>query len=163
MHNTPFSNSIEVGTESIQRIEIVLNNMIDSLTLLELLIYSAKPILAKMEKCIKDGVAIATGIAEIYTRENGLPFRETHNKIGATINKAILDKVSPYEKIFNLTKKMNKNNNLIFGAHINEYGGGPGKKVTKKSYNRAKHRIQKDIHWIKLIENQWENAKNALQ
>lgn len=53
--------------------------------------------------------------------------------------------------------------NLIYWAHINEYGGGPGKQATKSALQHATSRLNKEVLWLKSIESQWLTADHKLQ
>ncbi|TAK76076.1 MAG: argininosuccinate lyase, partial [Gammaproteobacteria bacterium] len=163
MHNVPFSNSVETSVEALQGIDIVLKNMSDILLLTELLVSKARPVKAQFNKSINKGVAVATGVAEYLVKEKKLPFREAHFKIGEKISRAISQQVDPLEEVFSLVSDGLRAQKAIFWAHANEYGGGPGKNTTIKSYQSAKRRLRIDVNWIKSIERRWESAEIKLQ
>lgn len=163
MHNVPFSNSIEVGTEALLGINNVFESMCDILELADLLIGNAIPIEQNMNLSIHKGIAMATGIAETRVRESSLPFRQVHHEIGAEINKAIIDQVDPVSEIFKKFTRISEDHKAINWAHNNEYGGGPGKNSSKKAYQNAKQRLKADMLWLSRAEKFWMSSGTKLK
>ena len=163
MHNTPFSNSVEVGTEALQNFESILKNAADALTLTELFIRQAVPIEANMLKSISKGLAFSTGLAEALVKEEKMSFREAHQKIGETITDAMDKKLDPASAIFKLSNQNPETKGAIHWAHMNEFGGGPGKQATQTALTQATQRLQADLAWIDKTESIWIAADNKLQ
>ncbi len=163
MHNVPFSNSVEIGTEGLQNFESILKNAADALTLTELFIRQAVPIENNMQSSISKGLAFSTGLAETLVREENISFRKAYQKIGETIADAMDKKSDPVSAIFKLTNQNLENKDAIHWAHINEFGGGPGKQTTETSLQRAKKKLQLDLTWMDEIESTWIAADQNLQ
>ncbi|MCX7123627.1 MAG: lyase family protein [Gammaproteobacteria bacterium] len=152
MHNVPFSNSVEVGTEALQNFESILKNAADALTLTELFLRQAVPIENNMRNSISKGLAFSTGLAETLVKEEDISFREAYQKIGETIADAMDKKSDPVSAIFKLTNQNLENKDAIHWAHINEFGGGPGKQIIQASLEQAKKRLQADSAWMDKTE-----------
>lgn len=163
MHSVPFSNSVEVGTEALHNFESVLKNATDILILTELFLSKAEPLEGNMLNSIYKGVAFATSVAEALVKQNNIPFRAAHNKIGASIATAIDNKLDPGTAVFELTGKNLRAKDPIYWSHINEYGGGPGKESTKTKLKHAKKRLDKDSRWLDNIESAWATSEKDLQ
>lgn len=162
MHNVPFSNSVEVGTEALQNFESILRNAADALTLTELFIRQAMPIENNMLSSIYKGLAFSTGLAETLVKEDNISFREAYHKIGEVIADTMDKKSDPVSAIFKLTDKNLATKEAIHWAHISEFGGGPGKKTTQTALQHAKKRLQLDLAWMDKIESTWIAADQNL-
>ncbi len=163
MHNTPFSNSVEVGTEALQNFESILKNAADALTLTELFIRQTVPIEANMLNSISKGLAFSTGLAETLVKEKKMSFREAHQKIGKTITDAMDRKADPANAIFKLSNQSLAEKDAIHWAGINEFGGGPGKQAIQSALERAKKRLKLDLAWMSKLEFTWIIADQKLQ
>jgi argininosuccinate lyase len=163
MHNVPFCNSVEVGTQAIQGIEIGLKNACDILTLSDLLVSKAIPIEVKFKMSITHGIAVAAGVTEFLVKDKNIPFRQAHHEIGARITQAITEKIDPATEVLKLTNNEIAAQDELFWAHVNEYGGGPGKLTSKTACLKAQQRLLKDSKWVTLIEKQWISAENKLK
>ena len=163
MHNTPFSNSVEVGTEALQNFESILKNAVDALTLTELFIRQAVPIEANMLNSIFKGLAFSTGLAETLVKEEKMSFREAHQKIGETITDAMDKKSDPASAIFKLSNQNPETKEVIHWAHMNEFGAGPGKQATQNALEQATIRLHTDLAWMDKIESTWVAAEDQLK
>lgn len=163
MHNVPFSNSVEVSGQAFQGIDTALKNVNDILELSNVLIGNAIPKESQFANSINQGVAVATGVAEFLVRKQRMPFRQVHHKIGDTITRAIYQGNDPVVEILKLAEGELDDRTMLSWAHINEYGGGPGKKETKRALQQAKRRLLNDRAWISSVEKKWNVAKIKLQ
>ena len=160
MHNVSFGNSFEVGTEALKGAEIVLKNIIDIVTLVELIVKEAVPIEEKMKQSIHNGLACTSGVAEILVQKKKTPFRQVHYDIGKKITDAIEKKEDTNTAILELMDEKLKNKKPIFWADINEHGAGTGKNAIKKAYKNASSRLKENHDWITAIEKKWRMSDN---
>ncbi|HEV7864245.1 MAG TPA: lyase family protein [Acidimicrobiia bacterium] len=82
MHATPFANSVAVGTEGCAGVVEALEATSDSVTLLRLVVAGARPRPAAMLARAVSGQTTATAWAERFVAEEGLSFREAHQRVG---------------------------------------------------------------------------------
>ncbi|WP_282791741.1 argininosuccinate lyase [Streptomyces sp. CC224B] len=88
MKATPFTNSIEVGTEAVAVVWPALAAVRDSVLLSQVLVSGARPVPARMEQRAKEGFVTATAIANRLVAR-GVPFRAAHHAVGAAVREAI--------------------------------------------------------------------------
>jgi argininosuccinate lyase len=159
MHNVPFSNSVEVGTCAFSGFEFSLSNLIDALKLSRLLIKKAAPEKLAMQRSIKNGVAIATHIAEYNVKHNHANFRKMHHKIGEVITQAIRSGKCPNTALTEFYNLDMTTHNPLSWAHCNEYGGGPGKQATDTALDTAQSRLNNCALWINACREKWGKNK----
>ena len=164
MHNVPFCNSVEVGTEAVKETDTSFKSLLEVLKLLNLFVGKCVPIPAQFSKSIHKGLAFSTNIAEILVREKNVPFREAHHQVGQVISDAMDKQHDPIEMVFKLldAKKANSIPDIEW-AYLNEYGGGPGKKSVEAAYLHANKRLKQDAGWISLKKGRWQCAHHNLQ
>ncbi len=149
-HKTPFSNSVEVGTESLVDFERGFIEIIESMQLLELIIKNAKPNDENMLRSSQNGLTISLAIAEKLVKL-GLPFRESHFKVGETIQKALDSKQNPLEAISKLLPENCRIDDFDFG------GGSSQFSVNKQRLN-AVQRHREDGFWLQEKINFWQQS-----
>ncbi|WP_405664129.1 argininosuccinate lyase [Streptomyces sp. RK9] len=88
MKSTPFTNSIEVGTEAVAVVWPALVAVRDSVLLTQVLVTGARPVPARMEQRAKEGFVTATAIANRLVAQ-GVPFRTAHHAVGAAVRDAV--------------------------------------------------------------------------
>ncbi|MFJ8630139.1 argininosuccinate lyase [Streptomyces sp. NPDC093568] len=88
MKSTPFTNSIEVGTEAVGGAWSALATVRDSVLLAQVLVSGARPDRRRMEQRAREGFVTATVIANRLVRQ-GVPFRTAHHVVGAAVREAI--------------------------------------------------------------------------
>jgi argininosuccinate lyase len=88
MAGTPFTNSIEVGTEAVDRIWPGLRAADDAVSLGQVLAGGARPVPARMARRAETGFTVATAIANRLVRE-GVPFRTAHHQVGDAVRRAV--------------------------------------------------------------------------
>lgn len=128
MADTPFTNSIEVGSEGVERIWPGLSAADEAVLLGQVLVGGARPVRDRMAHRAETGFTVATTVANRLVR-NGVPFRTAHHQVGEAVRQAVeagsteltafgpsswrdeleLDKLDPSELVRSLA-----------------YGGGPG-------------------------------------
>lgn len=163
MHNVPFANSMEVGTEALCGLNNVFKNMGDMLILADLLVDHAAPIEKNMNHSIQKGFAMATSIAEILVKKNKLSFKEAHYEIGSKIHDSLENNAGSFNDWLKKLNILECEQNEIDWANLNEFGGGPGEQSTQDAYKNAKQRLRKDQLWLKSVEKYWLSASRKLQ
>ncbi|WP_161597770.1 lyase family protein [Fluviispira multicolorata] len=152
IHKTPFSNSVEVGTEALVDFERSFKEIIESMQLLELILKNAKPNAENMFKSNTKGLTIALGVTEKLVKL-GLPFRESHFKVGEAIQKAIDSKQNPLEAILSLLP----DNCLIDNF---DFGGGASKLSVNLQNLNADKRLREDGLWLQEKIKFWNQSLN---
>ncbi|MFJ8661902.1 argininosuccinate lyase [Streptomyces sp. NPDC093795] len=88
MKSTPFTNSIEVGTEAVGAGWPALAAVRDSVLLTQPLVGGARPVPARMEQRAREGFVTATVIANRLVAQ-GVPFRTAHHVVGEAVREAV--------------------------------------------------------------------------
>ena len=88
MKSTPFTNTIEVGTEAVRSAWSGLHAVADAVQLAQVLVSGAAPVPARMTQRAANGFVTATALANRLVRE-GVPFRTAHHTVGAAVRRAI--------------------------------------------------------------------------
>ncbi|GGY37603.1 argininosuccinate lyase [Streptomyces djakartensis] len=86
--STPFTNSIEVGTEAVAGAWAALATVRDSVLLAQVLVSGARPQPERMRQRARDGFVTATVIANRLVVQ-GVPFRTAHHAVGAAVREAV--------------------------------------------------------------------------
>jgi len=128
MSATPFTNSIEVGTEAVASVWSGMQAAEESVLLCQALVSGARPVPERMAGTAETGFTVATSLANRLVR-HGVPFRTAHRQVGEAVRKAIeagstdLAKFGPPGWLDQLGDAPLDPAELV-EAH--EYGGGPG-------------------------------------
>lgn len=88
MAATPFTNSIEVGTEAVASIGPGLEAARQAVLLAQVLVAGARPDAARMASRALDGFTAATAVANRLVRR-GVPFRTAHEQVGDAVRRAV--------------------------------------------------------------------------
>ncbi|MBT2400078.1 argininosuccinate lyase [Streptomyces sp. ISL-100] len=88
MKSTPFTNSIEVGTEAVAVAWPAFAAVHDSVLLAQVLVTGARPDAARMEQRARESFVTATVIANRLVAQ-GVPFRTAHHVVGAAVREAV--------------------------------------------------------------------------
>ncbi|MGA4841747.1 argininosuccinate lyase [Streptomyces sp. G45] len=88
MKSTPFTNSIEVGTEAVAAVWPALAEVRDAVLLAQVLVTGARPVPERMERRAKEGFVTATALANRLVAR-GVPFRTAHHVVGAAVREAV--------------------------------------------------------------------------
>jgi argininosuccinate lyase len=161
MHKTPFSNSVEVGTEALISYVFSMEEMLKAIQLLEIIISEGKPIQKNMEQSNLQGLTIATAVAESLCKNNSkFSYRKAHGFVGKTIANAIQNGEEPLEKILGINDTISQNPSdwhLLL-----EYGNGPGKTSTEKMLEKSNIQLNKDSQFFHKITSDWHNANDLI-
>ncbi|MFJ9458806.1 argininosuccinate lyase [Kitasatospora sp. NPDC101447] len=88
MKSTPFTNSIEVGTEAVAAGWPALAAVLDSVLLGQALVSGARPVPPRMAERAREGFVTATVIANRLVAR-GVPFRTAHHVVGEAVREAV--------------------------------------------------------------------------
>ncbi|MET8327373.1 argininosuccinate lyase [Streptomyces sp. NPDC005181] len=129
MKSTPFTNSIEVGTEAVAVAWPAFAAVRDSVLLAQVLVTGARPNAARMEQRAREGFVTATVIANRLVAQ-GVPFRTAHHVVGAAVREAVeagdteLTKITlPDGTPVDLGTELSSLRDVVSG---HDRGGGPG-------------------------------------
>lgn len=86
--STPFTNTIEVGTEAVAAAWPGLTAVADAVLFSQVLVGGAAPVPARMRRRAEEGFTIATAAANRMVRR-GVPFRRAHHEVGVAVRTAI--------------------------------------------------------------------------
>jgi len=88
MKSTPFTNSIEVGTEAVASIWHGLQAAEQAVLLTQVLVSGARPCADRMSDRAEAGFTSATSVANRLV-QHGVPFRTAHHMVGEAVRRAI--------------------------------------------------------------------------
>jgi argininosuccinate lyase len=126
MSTTPFTNSIEVGTEAVGSIWPGLAAVEQAVLLSQALVSGARPVEDRMRERVETGFTTATSIANRLV-QRGVPFRTAHNLVGDAVRRAI-EAGSTRLADFGPPGWLDGLGDLDVDSLVREhvYGGGPG-------------------------------------
>jgi argininosuccinate lyase len=128
MAGTPFTNSIEVGTEAVSSVWPGLDAALRSVRMCQLLVSGARPVPERMGQRARDGFTSATAVANRLVR-SGVPFRTAHETVGDAVRQALGNgpAVGPPGAAQDGPGRLDplgEDLDALIGAQA--YGGGPG-------------------------------------
>ncbi|PJN27233.1 argininosuccinate lyase [Streptomyces sp. CB02613] len=88
MRATPFTNSIEVGTEAVAAVWPGLRAVLEGTVLARALVGGGRPVPERMLARAEDGFVGATALANRLVRQ-GIPFRTAHEVVGGAVRRAV--------------------------------------------------------------------------
>jgi argininosuccinate lyase len=153
MQKTPFTNSVEVGTEALTDFAKSFNAITEVCTLLQLIIEKALPSIENMSRSAENGLTAALSVTEILVK-SGMPFREAHYKVGDTISVALRNKVNPLEAIYRLIPHSYDTD----WTDTFHYGGGCAAPVVRKQLDEALLTLQQDGTWMQIKIAFWNES-----
>ncbi len=157
MQRTPFSNSVEVGTEAVVGLEDGLKDYDEAVRLLALIIRGMEPSPERMARGIDDGGVIAAAVADALVRDTGAPFRQVHHEVGATVARALDQGESVSAALEGLLDADGPSSPLEW-AHQYEHGGGPGEATTRRALELANRELDADAEWLRACLERWARA-----
>ncbi|HZB47925.1 MAG TPA: lyase family protein [Mycobacteriales bacterium] len=128
---TPFTNSIEVGTEAVASVWPGLAAAADAVLLAQMLAGGARPDPDRMAARAVDGFTAATAVANRLVRA-GVPFRTAHTRVGDAVRRAVaagstrLADFGPPGWLDGLGLDDLDTGGLAALVAAHAYGGGPG-------------------------------------
>jgi argininosuccinate lyase len=128
MAGTPFTNTIEVGTEAVADLEPGWRAAEDSVALCQVLVSGARPRPERMLERAEQGFTTATSVANRLV-VSGVPFRTAHHQVGAAVRAASAAGATAFAEFgppgwLADTGLADLDPQSLAAAH--RYGGGPG-------------------------------------
>lgn len=124
MAATPFTNTIEVGTEATESAWPGLHAAEQAVLLGQVLVSGARPVGERMAERAMTGFTTATALANRLVRD-GVPFRTAHRQVGDAVRRAVAAGSTGLEPVGDLSEVV----------RAQAYGGGPG--AFAESFRRA--------------------------
>jgi argininosuccinate lyase len=87
LKNTPFSNSVEVGSEAISHLWPALTSGRTAIELTELVLREVQVDSDRMRRFLEDGETTMTALADHLVARHGLPFRTAHEAVGRLLRR----------------------------------------------------------------------------
>ncbi len=161
MQGTPFSNSVEVGTEALSGLEDGLRDFDEAARLMALIVHAAEPNPESMARSMEEGTVIAAAVADARAQATGAPFRQVHHELGAAVSEALENGTSPYAAVAAQMPPGEVPDTPLAWAQRYEYGGGPGARSTRDALAAAEHELDADAAWLRAALGRWEAADTA--
>ncbi|MPZ26899.1 MAG: hypothetical protein GEV12_10885 [Micromonosporaceae bacterium] len=123
---TPFTNTIEVGTEATEQVWPGLAAAEQAVLLAQVLVSGARPVPERMAQRAESGFTTATAIANQLVQQ-GIPFRTAHHQVGEAVRRAVaagagtLAESGPPGWLDGIEQR-----DLPGQVAAHGYGGGPG-------------------------------------
>ena len=124
MQRTPFSNSVEVGTEAVGPCDQAVLAFTESCDLLRLMINGLSADQAAMRHAAEQGLVVAAQVANQLVREQGITFHEAHHQVGAVITGALEAQQDARAALASLTQQPMADVSIARASL--KHGGGPG-------------------------------------
>lgn len=156
---TPFSNSVEVGTEALAHCADAVLAFEESCDLLRLMIVALAGDTAKMRLAAEQGLVVATQVANQLVREQQISFHESHHRVGALIAESIDAQQDPVAALGGLTRQSCAQIEQACAGL--QYGGGPGAVVA--GLERSRDRLRCDARDLRQLQAGWQAATTARQ
>jgi argininosuccinate lyase len=154
MQRTPFSNSVEIGTEAVSVCDEAAATFEDACDLLRLMVDGVSGDAARMRRAAEEGVVIAAQVANSLVRTQAISFHQAHRRVGAAIADAIAHAREPADAVAELLG--GKRIDAVAAAAELRYGGGPGSVV--EGLARARDRLREDGERLWHLRADWHAA-----
>ncbi|KOG91053.1 hypothetical protein ADK38_05310, partial [Streptomyces varsoviensis] len=160
MKSTPFTNSIEVGTEAVGPAWGALHTVTESVLLAQVLVSGARPEPERMARRADEGFVTATILANRLVRE-GVPFRTAHHVVGAAVREAV-EAGATELRLPPGTPGAERASLPPLGEVVAEHdrGGGPGMFDTAFATTRA--RLAEHADWLRGHRERLDAARHEL-
>jgi argininosuccinate lyase len=157
MQKTPFSNSVEVGTEGVSGCAEAAGAFADSCDLLRMMVEGMRPRADRGEKAARAGAVIATQVVNTLVRDQQLSFHEAHRLVGSQIADAIEADRDPLAALAATSERLFEG--LGAAAQALRYGGGPGIVATQLANAQESLRRMSDEFTAQTVA--WADADHA--
>jgi argininosuccinate lyase len=165
--NVPFTNSINVGTESVRPVWGALQDVTDASILLRLVLAKACPRAERMLERTAESFTNATAIAVRMTLEAGMDYRSAHRRVGSAVTEALSRGMNSFED-------MAGQGSELFGLRLNgtdpascvnsyRYGGGPAAENIKALLRQLSEEWSRRRRSILDQANRWRAADDELK
>jgi argininosuccinate lyase len=165
MSATPFTNSIEVGTEAVSAIWPGLRAAEESVLLCQVLVSGARPDADRMTERAVDGYTAATSIANRLV-QHGVPFRTAHRLVGDAVRRAVeagsTDILAFLDRGYTGDGPPGWLDDLDLPALVraHEHGGGPGSFT--ESHRQAVAGWNDHSTWLATLRHHQSTAADSL-
>ncbi|AUS79778.1 argininosuccinate lyase [Actinoalloteichus sp. AHMU CJ021] len=142
--STPFTNTIEVGTEAVGTAWPALASVRDTVLLSQVLVSGAQPAPPAMSQRARSGFVTATAMANQLVL-TGVPFRKAHRAVGTSVRKAIdqgADELSHVEVPGSTPAAAPRVEDSV---RDHRYGGGPG--AFADAFTSARDDLSRHAAW----------------
>ncbi|MGQ4732903.1 MULTISPECIES: argininosuccinate lyase [Streptomyces] len=156
MKSTPFTNSIEVGTEAVSDVWDALSGTVESVLLTQALVSGGRPVPERMAARAEKGFVTATVVANRLVRQ-GMPFRTAHHLVGAAVRRAV---ESGSTRLSDADLPAGGLPSLDEVAAEHRYGGGPG--VFDASFDAERRILVDHAEWLLGRRECWAVARRKL-
>jgi argininosuccinate lyase len=160
MKSTPFTNSIEVGTEAVNVAWPALAAVRDAVLLGQVLVSGARPVAGRMAARAEEGFVTATVIANRMVAQ-GVPFRAAHHAVGAAVREAVESgrtELTPLGGPEGLPARSPRPSETL--ADLNR-GGGPGE--CGKVVDTLRGRLDDQARWAAAHRRGQAEARRRLE
>ncbi|MDQ1815075.1 lyase family protein [Massilia sp. CCM 9210] len=151
---TPFSNSVEVGTEALARCGEAVLAFEESCDLLRLMIADMSGDPGKMRLAAEQGLVVAAQVANQLVRERQISFHAAHHQVGALITQTMDAGQDAVIALAGLTAASYADTGAA-SARL-AYGGGPG--AVAAGLARARERLRLDADTLRRQQAGWRAA-----
>ncbi len=121
---TPFSNSVEVGTEAVSQCSDAVRAFDEGCALLRLIVEGLSGNDENMRNAAAQGRVVAAQVANQLVREQAVSFHDAHQRVGALISQAVEQRRDPLAALEGLTQLAC--GEIETAREALRYGGGPG-------------------------------------
>lgn len=164
MKSTPYTNSIEVGTEAVAVAWPALDAVRDGIQLAQVLVTGAAPNRERMQLRTRDSFVTATVIANRLVAQ-GVPFREAHHAVGAAVREAIESGRTQLDGIKlpdgSILDPGAEEESLSAMVESHDRGGGPGESARVTSVLRQA--LTDHYTWLDAVRTRLRDASGALE
>lgn len=157
--STPFTNSIEVGTEAVGAVRPGLRAALDGTVLARALVGGARPVPERMLARAEDGFVGATALANRLVRQ-GVPFRTAHELVGDAVRRAV-ERGGTRLTTEDLPAGL-RDTELSMPALVAEqrFGAGPGE--FDRVFGSVRADLQDHAGWLGAVRERWDGAAHEL-
>lgn len=156
---TPFTNSIEVGTEAVAATWPGLAAAVDGVELAQSLVLGARPVPVRMLAGAEEGFVGATALANRLLRD-GMPFRTAHHVVGDAVRRAVdrgATRLSTVDLPAALAGTDHSMDTLVADQR---HGGGPGD--FDGGFAVAYDDLARNTRWCTTARQQQRTARRSL-
>lgn len=160
--STPFTNSIEVGTEAVAMAWPGLQAVATALLIAQAVVAGAKPVRPAMAARASDGFTVATAIANRLVCE-GVPFRAAHFAVGAAVRSAIEARTTTISEVFlpgGSRHVPDMGTDLTALVATTKAGGGPGS--FRSLFAQARTSAAVSAEWVSCWRERLRSAAESL-
>ncbi|MGP3924206.1 argininosuccinate lyase [Streptomyces sp. 8N616] len=160
MKSTPFTNSIEVGTEAVAGVWGALEAVRESVLLAQVLVSGARPVPNRMAERAEEGFVTATVIANRLVRQ-GVPFRTAHHLVGAAVREAVESGATELKIDGAAVDAGAALPSLDEAVTEHRFGGGPGAFDT--AFDAMREQLAAHSGWLRRYRARVASAQGELE